>query len=351
MSNKEESEYQEWIESYRRQLLREKEEKLNSKKEVISSFKEHCLSKDIALNDCDFDYIPTIGVIAKYPNILTKLNPALLPDKEGLVDCNTLFNLYEKKKFNPGYLYGDDYIAMVSPVFRRGMHGVNNWAPRFVDKLWNIEDPSIDSYISLDYDRVRINVDDSCYFEFDTWYGAPFDQDISSIKDSPTNLRPPLDIQKELVSFFFNNAYALDIIWSTKGNIKSFQALEFKDESIKIDINNIEYYPARYIHAEYDLSNSVFRHFDGAIQYYNEKEYFERRDSNFNHNVKKSSKIKAMSVKTFKFNGKITLTMWTEFCSHFLTGNPLIFEYFSGSYPNYILDALEKLRVNAGKNI
>ncbi|OCA73963.1 hypothetical protein BBI00_06265 [Chryseobacterium arthrosphaerae] len=37
-----------------------------------------------------------------------------------------------------------------------------------------------------------------------------------------------------------------------KNNIKSFQAEEFKTEEIKIIKNNVEYFPVRYIHAEYE---------------------------------------------------------------------------------------------------
>lgn len=36
---------------------------------------------------------------------------------------------------------------------------------------------------------------------------------------------------------------------------------------------------------------------------------------------------------------------WIEFSSHFLTGNPLVFEYFEGKYPDYINEMLEKVRL------
>ena len=95
-----------------------------------------------------------------------------------------------------------------------------------------------------------------------------------------------------------------------------------------------------------DLNLNIFRHFDGAVHYYTEDEYLYRRDSDFNCNVKKSMQVKPCSEKLFKFNGNISVDMWVEFCSHFFTGNPLVIEYFSGSYPEHINDTLVKIRKN-----
>lgn len=340
----------EWLDNYQRQRFRENEKMLSKHENDIKEFSQYCYSVGVDLDQKRFSYIPTIGVVCEYPNILSKLAPDLIEDKEGLFKWDNLTSLFSVKKLNPGYFYSQKYMAMASPVFRRGMQGVNNWTPRFIDIYWHLEDQSIDAYLGLDKDRVRVNVDDSCYMELDAWYGAPFNEDISKIADGVTNLRPPSDLDKCYLDFLFSDAYALDICWSTKGNIKSFQALEFKGHGKVIKLNDQNLHPVRYIHAEYDLKKNEFRHFDGAIQYHTVEEYCIRKDSNFRHNIKDNSKIKPMSVKVFKLNGSVPVEMWTELSCHFFANNPLMYEYYSGGYPPHLLDTLEKIRAHREQN-
>lgn len=236
---------------------------------------------------------------------------------------------------------------MANPCFRRGMNHNNNYAPRFIDLFWMLDDRKIDSYLSLDYDTVRINVDDSAYIELDTWYGAKFNKNIILIQDGVTKLRPPLDLDNSSISCIFAGAYSMDVKWETKGSIKTFQSEEFKTSDIQVERRGKRYYPARYIHAEFDMDSNNFRHFDGAVHYYTEDEYLNRRDSDFNFNTKSSMCIKPYSEKLFKFNGNISVDMWVEFCSHFYTANPLVIEYFSGYYPDYVNDILKRITENA----
>lgn len=330
--------------NYLEMLREEEKEELANNADTISSFKNFMAKKGVVLTDENFKYFQTIGIIATFPNIVSYLHSSLVNDKEGLLDFKNLCQSFERKRFINGYLFGDNFMLMAHPYFRRGFHGINNYAPRFVELFWNYKNPNIDTYISLDADRVRINVDDSSYMERDTWYGAQFDRNIESISDGTVKLRPPMDIDSFLKSSFFSNAYALDIKWVTKDRIKSFQAEEFKTEEVKLLKNGIEYYIVRYIHAEYDLDKKYFRHFDGAIHFYTEIEYYCRRDSDFNYNNKSQSHIKTLSQKLYKMNGQISVDTWIEFSSHFLTGNPLVFEYFEGKYPKRIDEMLKKVR-------
>lgn len=161
-------------------------------------------------------------------------------------------------------------------------------------------------------------------------------------------LRPPLGLSPSHLEFFFASAYCLDIKWSQEGSVKTFQALELKAENVTVEFNEQRFHPARYLHAEYDMTANAFRHFDGAVQLYTEEEYLTRRDSDFNHNLKNADQIKARSKKMFKLNGKLQVSDWVELCCHFLTANPLGHEYFSGSYPSHIRDVLEKLADSSG---
>jgi hypothetical protein len=332
---------------YLENLLTEEKQQLSENLEIILGFKKYILTKGIELKDENFKYLQTIGIVAEYPNILGYLEPELINDKEGLLDFTLLDKKFEKKRFSNGYHYANNYMAMAHHYFRRSFYHANNFAPRFIELYWGFQDPEIDQYIALDFDRVRINVDDSMYMEFDTWYGAQFDKDISKIGDGIGKLRPPLDIEDFLVSFFFKNAYSLDTKWATKDGIKSFQAEEFKTDEIKILKDGVEYFPVRYIHAEYDLNKGYFRHFDGAIHFYTTEEYYSRRDSDFNYNDKSNNYIKTLSQKLFKMNGKVSVETWIKFTSHFFSGNPLILEYFEGQYPKHIQEMLEKVRTES----
>ena len=335
---------EERLQKQREYLAKEEKKELLENSGLIESFKKDCATKGLILTESNFRYITTIGVVAAYPDIITYLNPSLVRDKEELYDYGILSSQYEKKKFAGGFLYGNNYMLMANHYFRRGFHPNANFAPRFTQLFWNFQDPNIQQYISLDTDRVRINVDNKMYLEEDTWYGASFNKFINQVPDGVAKLGPPMDLGPTFISMFFDDIHSLDIKWSTNGDIKSFYAEEFKTEDITISIQNNLFHPAKYIHAEFDLTSGHFRHFDGAIHFYTQEEYLIRKDSDFNYNAKHSQQIKSRSQKLFKMNGVIKVDTWMEFVSHFLTGNPLVFEYFEGNYPGQIKEIVEVLR-------
>jgi len=334
---------------YLQRLKDEEIQELNDNADLIRSFKQACSRKGIILTDEHFKYIQTIGIVVSYPNIVGQLCTDFTKDKEGLLDFNFLSSRFEKRPFMNGYLYADNFMIMAHPYFRRGHHGINNFSPRFIDIFWGFNQPDIDSYIALDYDRVRINVDNVSYMEADTWFGANFNKEVSKIDDGTVKLRPPSDIEDFIISFCFADAYSLDIKWETKNGIKSFQAEEFKTDNNKVSRSGEDFFPVRYIHAEFDLAKDSFRHFDGAIHFYTADEYYSRRDSDFNYNSKNSHHIKTASEKLFKFNGVVSVDTWIEFSSHFMTANPLMIEYFEGKYPDRITEMLEAVRNNKNK--
>ena len=329
---------------YLQNLIDQEKQKLLENKDIIESFKEFVSRYNIELSDENFRYFNSVGIVATYPNLILNLNDLLIPDKEGLLDFDLLCNNFEKKGFAKGYLYGQNYVLMANSYFRRGFHYPNSFEPRFIELYWNLDLENSKSFISLDLNRVRVNVDNSMLLELDTWYGAKFSMEICKIKDDVVKLRPPLDLDDLDISFFFADLYALDIKWYTQDRIKTFQAEEFKTDKIKIEKDGVEYFPVRYIHAEFDLDKNHFRHFDGAIHFYTKSEYYRRRDSDFNYNSKSSLHIKTKSEKLFKINGKISIEIWIEYTSHFFSKNSLVFEYFAGNYPKHIIEFLEKTK-------
>ena len=325
-------------------LKKKKKLSLRNTKKESKSFRCFAIKNNVSLNEGDIDYIQRIGIVASKKNILKDLFPSLPVDKDGLVSWRFIKEKLKSSNQMAGYIGSSDFVSMVHPYFRREMHLLNNWAPLFVELFWQVEDDKVDAYIALDYDNVRINTEPFFYMEADTWFGAPFDEEIQNIPDGICKLRPPLDLKRVHNNFIFKDAYSLDIKWTTKGHIKTFQALEFKQEDVVIEVDGELYHPVRYIHAEYDLNNESFRHFDGAVQHYLPHEYQQRVNSDFNFDTKYTNAFKAKYIKLFKFNGEFSTDFWVKFCSHFFTGNPLVYEYFTGSYPTHIADALSRVR-------
>lgn len=332
-------------------MEKESRERLTEAADMIAKFTALAASKGVILGEESFEYIQTTGIVAKSPGIARTLLGPIKTERDGLLSFNEIANRLPPSLHCEGCFAGPDFILMAHPCYRRGMHPVNNWAPRFIDLFWQFDGPGIEKFIALDEDRVRINVNGLGYFEADTWYGAPFDEGIGNIKPGIAKLRPPLDLESRHVSLFFTDLYCLDIEWSESDGIKSFQALEMKAENIQIRVGKQHYFPARYLHAEFDLSANCFRHFDGAIQLFTEDEYFQRRDSDFNMTIKNPAHIKARSSKVFKINGPLKTKNWVEFCCHFYTANPLTFEYFSGQYPKHITEILERIRNRASSGV
>jgi len=52
------------------------------------------------------------------------------------------------------------------------------------------------------------------------------------------------------------------------------------------------------------------------------------------------------SEKAFKLNGTVSVEEWSRLCTQFLSGNPLITEYYTGHYPNHIRNLVNQLRSN-----
>lgn len=333
-----------FIVQYRLQLIAEEKEKLSKNSQIIQDFKKHCRAKGLELRDVNFQYIQPIGIVANYPNLLSILYPEIPIDKEGLVDLDYLVTESEINPFLAGRILIGNIEILVSPYFRRGYNERSSYTPNFVSLFQFKKNESYIRSILLDANRVRIDIDGPMCCERDTWYGAKFDKNIAGISDGNAKLRPPGHISDSHISFFFGDVYSLDIKWETKNRIKTFQLEEFKTEKITLTKESKLVYPVRYVHAEYDIENNEFRHFDGAIHFYTEKEYYARRDSDFNYNTKNTYQIKTNSIKLFKINGKLPLETWVELTSHFLHGNPLIFEYYEGKYPRYILEFLERIK-------
>lgn len=337
--------YEEMMKAFLQQQEEQKRFYINKFSNNIDLIFNTLKEQNLVVTENNLKYSDKVGLTLELENIALYLSPELNVNDDGLVKCQQLEKLY-KKKSREGYYHTNNYMLMLTSFLRRGMHHANNWAPLFVMKFWELDFTEIEASIRLDYDRVKIDVDDSILVELDTWFGAPFEKEIINIKDGISKLRPPLDIEETLLKSIFNHKYSLDIKWNTTGNIKTFQALEFNQEDITVELHKEVYHPVKYIHAEFNIKNNVFQHFDGAIHFYTPEEYKSRRDSDFNYIYKNTTTIKAKSKKIFRLDGKIPQNIWLDLTCHFFAGNPLIIEYFTGSYPQHVTKLIKKIRKN-----
>jgi hypothetical protein len=336
---------QAWLAEQARFEREEEQRELEVHSVQIAAFKEFCTQQGVALTDQHFSYVQTIGgIVATYPNLVALIYPEFPTDKDGLSDFHQLTHDFDRRVYAPGFLYGERFMLMAHPHFRRGHHPGANFAPSFLQHFWGLANSTLNTRVAIDQNRVRINVDGQMYMERDAWFGARFNQDVATISDGTSKYAPPNWLSAWHKQFFFASAYALDIKWSTVGTIKSFQAEDFKDENVTIEIDGEPHFPARYMHAEFDTNTGSFRHFDGAIHLYDLDEYCERRDSDFNYNAKHNKQIKSKSKKIFRIDGSLNIETWMILASHFLTGNPLIYEYFEGHLPEHLRATLKILQ-------
>lgn len=340
------TDYEEMIARHKKRMEEDARQELHKAKELIERFMQLTASKGIRLEPSAFSYSPVLGITASAPGLALSLINVQPSPRDRLLSWSEVVERYVSSPFDAGTFSGPDFVVFAHPCFRRMMHPDANWAPRFTELFWALESAQIEKFIAIDEDRIRLDVDGPGYMEADTWYGPPFNKDIRNIQNGNVKLRPPGDLKSTHLDFFFASAFSIDVCWTEKDGIKTFQALELKTEDSIVHLNGVPHHPARYMHAEFDLDAGHFRHFDGAVQYLREDEYMLRRDADFNMVYKDSRHVKPLSKKVFKLNGLLPTETWVELCAHFMAANPLMHEYFAGEYPEELSRVLAVIRAN-----
>jgi hypothetical protein len=73
MNEREEIDVEASIDAYFQQLERERKWRLEQNELLIDSFRSYCEKRGISAARIKFDYVRTIGIVAKYPNLLMSL--------------------------------------------------------------------------------------------------------------------------------------------------------------------------------------------------------------------------------------------------------------------------------------
>lgn len=284
------------------------------------------------------------GIIATAPRLAARLVEPLKADKEELYDFEAMVGRYGPGRLNAGYFGGELFLPMAHQFLRQDMNPNGNFPAKFLEPLWRFHATTLQKSIAIDEHRVRLDIRSQPLFERDYWYGPVFNEDVAKTAVGDARLAPPGDLQEGHKKRFFAGAHNLQVNWTEERGIKTFQALEFKLEAVTIDLDGETFHPVRYLHAEFDLELGFFRHFDGAVQLFRRDEYLARREGNFRHDLKSTLHIKPLSRKLFKLNGEISINDWVNLSSMFFIQNPLMHEYFCGSYPVEIGEALERIK-------
>jgi hypothetical protein len=171
--------------------------------------------------------------------------------------------------------------------------------------------------VAVDHRRIMSREFYEQIFEFDRWYGAPFD---AAALDDASHVG--LTVVKRNQGSLFRLTNTLDrteFFWSFRAGIKTLQVEEIADGNFKFD----NYYLNRYVHAQRDIGKSTFTHVDGAVKAYRSDTYSARREAKLPDAPKSKKKIKLWRV-----DGDVPLKLWLDLVSFFFKSNEMVLEYF-----------------------
>lgn len=247
-------------------------------------------------------------------------------DDIGLINLKDLLSDFDylgqgifKNKYSPLALYAHRY-------FRRSQSRHNNFHFHFLDALLDLKDEK-NLEIKLRMDKGMIGFAPSFHQigELEFHYGPKYTDDISSIKSGISRYQTT---QSER---FYTDVSASEFYWKADENDKTFEMEELKDDP---SFAEQDWYHCRYIHSIFNKENNEFFHFDGAIRSYDMESMLDRVGKDFLEYGRK-----AHYKKLFRVDGKIELNIWKSLITHYLQGNPLIYEYFG------VAQELEKFRI------
>ncbi|MGA1871916.1 MAG: hypothetical protein ACMUJM_25640, partial [bacterium] len=246
-------------------------------------------------------------VLKTYPELQNQF------DKDGLLFINDDFILIDW-----GIIY-KDHILHYHQFLRRGYTSNPNFD--FLNQFIKVhhETKSNNSFrIAIDHQRIMPKEFFLRIYEFDTWYGPPFN---SEKLDDPNYIG--LTLVKRNPDSLFGLTNSLDrteFYWSYKDGIKTFEVEEISNSEFKFENFNFN----RYVHSERDIEKHVFRHLDGAVKVYVDRSYNERHISNIPQEYKSHKK-----VKLWRIDGDLKLQHWLDLICFFFKSNEMLIEYFN----------------------
>ena len=273
---------------------------------------EYCVAAELQKG-----YSPVADVVQPRPEHSEVL--AVCPELQSRFDDDGLLILDDNFVLSDGGIrYGERFLYY-HQFLRRGFSGEPNFS--FLGQLARYRHKSLDVNsirIAIDHRRI-INVDQyRQVMELDTWYGPRFDRakiddpNVVGLTVVGRTCPIPLDSYPlERTEFF----------WKTNEG-ESLKTLEIEEISSSASSYD-QWHINRYIHAQRDIAQKTFRHFDGAAKVYSLENYRERVDQAMPRHSRP-----AHYIKLFRIDGKIDLDDWLSLVSLFYKGNEMVIEYF-----------------------
>lgn len=287
--------YHERFSDFKEEFLKLIQDNLTDGYTKIDSGCVAVVSKDIALkifehlfDNCDDDGLIALGEI--------------------LINFDYAGQGIFKHKFSPLAVYAHRY-------FRRSQSRHNNFYFHFLDALVGQKD-KVDLTVKIRLDKDMVGYAPSFHEvgELEFHYGPKYTDDISNIKHGIT--RHECNPSER----FYSDISVSEFYWKTDDDEMTFEMEELKDDPSPAEQ---DVYHCRYIHSIFKKDINEFIHFDGAIRSYDMESMLDRVGKTFVQYGRK-----AQYKKLFRLDGKIELKVWKTLITHYLQGNPLIYEYF-----------------------
>lgn len=250
-----------------------------------------------------------------FPNLRCKI------DAEGLFDFNDLLMdfsiLGEPGISDVGYLMSNntEYVIMLHQCLRTHysiFNGFGRITPYLFGYYQENRLPSLK--IALDLNRIMQKTDWHPYCRRERYFGPKFTNVIPANKEGQTSYL--LDERDR----FYTNSFKTDFYWKNKkDNSFQLEIEELQDTRYTITPEDI---CCKYIHSQYNKTESTFDHLDGSIRKYNPEDYLLRINSNL-----RNGEV-AKKVKLFRVDGKIPFVVWKNIISSYMEYNSNIWEYF-----------------------
>jgi hypothetical protein len=280
-------------------------------------------------------YSPVSDVVHSHPEqsyVLEEL-PELrdLIDNDGLIKLNANFVLFD------GGIRYRDFVLHYHQFLRRGF----SCNPNFdflsaLAKYRNGTGRSNNFRIAIDHRRLMRFEDYRQTIERDRWYGPAFDREklddpgrigLTVVGRINPNALDSYPIEKTEFLMKLNEGEA----------IKTLEIEELSSSSNPYDGWHIN----RYLHAERDMPNKVFCHFDGAAKVYAPNKYKNRISQTMPNQPRCD-----YYIKLFRIDGEIILEDWLSLVGMFYKGNEMVIEYFD---PKLFDEKIRPLRIRMGQ--
>lgn len=258
-----------------------------------------------------------------YEGIVGKAFPDLIKnkDKYGQIKLEDITKDFDYMGAGVFKHKRSDFAILLHPYLRKSLSRLNNYNLEFLESFFSyLNSKDVSLKISIDEDFVGYAPSFLMPFEFEYIYGAPFDDDVSKIKQGPSCY----DNTKEDHQYY--QSLRTEYNWKWENGEFTFEMEDVNDYCVPGTLNKD--YGCYYIHSQYDFANKAFKHFDGAVREYSDEEMLERIDQK----LTESGKNKKYT-KLFRLDGKISIHEWKDLILKFTYGLPSVYEYFGQHKP------------------